>query len=152
VRTAIVSHPIDATSLLREVESVANGATVLFVGTVRETNAGSTVTGLDYSAYTSMAERELEAIAREAVARWKTSAVVVEHRIGTLGLGEASVAIAVSHPHRGEAYDASRFIIEELKRRLPIWKREHYVDGRAQWVANTAEMGDRESGMGVVGS
>ena len=152
MRTAIVSQAIDVACLLREVEGVANGATVLFVGTVRETNEGSTVTGLDYSAYTSMAERELEAIAREAVARWKTSDVVVEHRIGTLRLGEASVAIVVSHPHRGEAYDASRFIIEELKRRLPIWKREHYVDGRSEWVSNSPELGDRISEMGALGS
>ena len=74
------------------------------------------------------------AIALEAAERWSTPDIVIEHRIGNLGLGDASVAIAVAHPHRAEAYEASRYIIEELKRRLPVWKREHYVDGRSEWV------------------
>jgi len=136
MRTAIVDRPLDPCALLEEVASPSNGASVLFVGTVRDVNDGAEVSGLDYSAYQGMAERELDAIAHEAVRRWGTEEVVVEHRIGTLTLGEASVVIAVAHPHRGEAYDASRYIIEELKKRLPIWKREHYLDGRAEWVAN----------------
>ena len=138
MRTAIVERRLDPCALLGEVASTGNGATVLFVGTVRDVNDDSAVSGLDYSAYQGMAERELESIAREAADRWHTADVVVEHRIGSLALGEASVVIAVAHPHRGEAYDASRYIIEELKKRLPIWKREHYVDGRAEWVANAA--------------
>ena len=136
MRTAIVKNPIDPCALLAEVANSRNGASVLFVGTVRDVNEGAEVSGLDYSAYEGMAERELDAIAHEAMRRWVTDDVVIEHRIGTLGLGDASVAIAVAHPHRGEAYEASRYIIEELKKRLPIWKREHYVDGRAEWVAN----------------
>jgi molybdopterin synthase catalytic subunit len=142
VRTAIVDRPIDAASLLSEVAGVRHGATILFVGTVRDTNDGSPVSGLDYSSYAGMAERELAAIVLEAVERWDTSDIVVEHRIGSLELGEASVAIAVAHPHRAEAYDASRYVIEELKKRLPVWKREHYLDGRSEWVEN-AEMSSR---------
>ena len=134
MRTAIVDRPIDSCALLSEVANVRNGATVLFVGTVRDVNDGAPVSGLDYSSYTGMAEKELAAIVLEAAERWDTSDIVVEHRIGTLELGEASVAIAVAHPHRAEAYDASRYVIEELKKRLPIWKREHYVDGRSEWV------------------
>lgn len=134
MRTAIVDRTIDSRALLSEVASVRNGATVLFVGTVRDTNDGAPVSGLDYSSYTGMAERELAAIVLEAAERWDTNEIVVEHRIGTLELGEASVAIAVAHPHRAEAYEASRYVIEELKKRLPIWKREHYVDGRSEWV------------------
>jgi molybdopterin synthase catalytic subunit len=95
-----------------------------------------------------MAERELGAIATEATERWKTSDIVIEHRVGELGLGEVSVAIAVAHPHRGEAYEASRYIIEELKKRLPIWKRERYVDGRSEWVSN-ADIGHRTVDMGA---
>jgi len=136
MRTALVRRAIDPCALLDEVASTRNGAVVLFVGTVREMNDGAEVSGLDYSAYEAMAERELLAIVEEAARRSGTSDVVVEHRIGTLGLGDVSVAIAVAHPHRGEAYEASRYVIEELKKRLPIWKREHYVDGRAEWVAN----------------
>ena len=138
MRTAIVDRAIDSCALLEEVARHHNGATVLFVGTVREVNDGAAVSGLDYSAYTGMAEKELAAIVAEAADRCHTPDIVVEHRIGALELGEASVAIAVAHPHRGEAYEASRYIIEELKKRLPVWKREHYVDGRSEWVENVS--------------
>jgi molybdopterin synthase catalytic subunit len=134
MRTAIVDRPIDVHALMREVANVRHGATILFVGTVRDTNDGSPVSGLDYSSYTGMAEQELAAIVLEAAERWDTDDIVVEHRVGSLELGEASVAIAVAHPHRAEAYDASRYVIEELKKRLPVWKREHYLDGRSEWV------------------
>jgi molybdopterin synthase catalytic subunit len=134
MRTAIVDRPINAQTLLSEVAKVRHGATVLFVGTVRDTNDGSPVSGLDYSSYTGMAEQELATIVLEASERWDTSDIVVEHRVGSLELGEASVVIAVAHPHRAEAYEASRYVIEELKKRLPVWKREHYLDGRSEWV------------------
>jgi molybdopterin synthase catalytic subunit len=143
VRTAIVDRAIDSCAVLSEVANTRNGATILFVGTVRDTNDGAPVSGLDYSSYTGMAERELAAIVLEAAERWDTADIVVEHRIGTLELGEASVAIAVAHPHRAQAYDASRYIIEELKTRLPIWKREHYVDGRSEWVNAEGEHVER---------
>jgi molybdopterin synthase catalytic subunit len=136
MRTAIVERPLDPCELMAEMANARNGATVLFVGTVRDINDGEPVTGLDYSAYSEMAERELESIAAEAASRWKTPDIVVEHRIGSLELGDASVVIAVAHPHRGEAYEASRYIIEELKKRLPIWKKEHYVSGKTEWVQN----------------
>jgi molybdopterin synthase catalytic subunit len=84
-----------------------------------------------------MAERELRDIAREACERFGSGDIVIEHRIGVLELGDASVAIAVAHPHRGEAYEASRYVIEQLKRRVPIWKLEHYVDGTREWVDPT---------------
>ena len=134
MRTAIVDRRIDVDALMKEVANVRHGATILFVGTVRDTNDGSPVSGLDYSSYTGMAEQELATIVLEASERWDTSDIVVEHRVGSLELGEASVAIAVAHPHRAEAYEASRYVIEELKKRLPVWKREHYLDGRSEWV------------------
>lgn len=149
MRTAIVTRPIDVCGLLSEVAGPHNGATLLFVGTVRDVSDGVGVTALDYSAYAGMAERELNEIVTEAAARWRTSDIVVEHRIGSLELGETSVAIVAAHPHRGEAYEASRYIIEELKKRLPIWKREHYVDGRAEWVNAGSEM--REEGSATRG-
>lgn len=137
MRAAIVRTPLDPTSLLAEVASVANGASILFVGTVRRVNDGRAVSGIEYAAYEGMAARELESIVSEAASRFGTHAIVVEHRIGRLGLGEASVVIAVGHPHRAAAYEASRFVIEELKRRVPIWKREEYVDGTREWVDST---------------
>lgn len=139
MRTEIHERPIDLAALLAEVASPANGAAVLFVGTVRDVNDGRAVTGIDYSAYLAMARRELAAITAETAARFETSHVVVEHRLGHLGLGDASVAVAVAHPRRAPAYEASRQIIEELKRRVPIWKREHYVDGTREWVDPTAQ-------------
>ena len=137
MRSAVVSRPIDPTRLLAEVADPANGASILFIGTVRDVNEGRPVTGIDYSAYSSMAERELAAILRETAERFETEHLAIEHRVGTLDIGEVSVAIAVAHPRRGAAYDASRFIIEELKRRVPIWKREHYADGTRAWVDPT---------------
>jgi len=137
VRTAVVDRVIDVCGLLAEVARDSNGATVLFVGTVRDFNDGRPVSGIEYSAYRSMAERELGEVVTEACARYGTTDIVVEHRVGTLELREASVAIAVAHPHRGAAYEASRYVIEELKARVPIWKREHYVDGTREWVGAT---------------
>lgn len=148
MRSAIVDRVIDCDAVMREVARSGNGATVVFVGTVRDENDGSPVTGLDYSAYAAMAEQELAAIAAEAAQRWKTPDIVVEHRLGELAVGDASVAIAVAHPHRGEAYEASRYIIEELKKRLPIWKREHYPDRESEWVS-TADVGHGTSDMGA---
>ena len=139
MRAAMVDRPIDTAALLSEVADHRNGASVLFIGTVREMNDGEPVTGLDYSAYGAMAQRELSDIAVEAAKRWETTDIVVEHRIGELGLGDISVAIAAAHPHRAQAFEAARYVIEELKRRAPIWKREHYVDGRAEWVAAASE-------------
>ena len=138
MRTAIVTRVIDPSALLTEVASDAHGATSLFVGTVREVNDGRAVTGMEYTTYESMAAAELGRIASEAHAQFTTSALVVEHRIGILGLGDVSVAIAVAHAHRAPALDATRFVIEQLKKRVPIWKREHYADGTREWVDPTA--------------
>lgn len=146
MRTALVDGPIDVTALTREVASTSNGATVLFVGSVRDVHDGRPVTGMEYSAYKSMAEREMSDIVREASEQFGTSDVVVEHRLGALELGEASVAIAVGHPHRDGAYAASRYVIEQLKRRVPIWKLEHYVDGTREWVDPTRHAAHASSG------
>lgn len=137
MRAALVDRPIAVSSLAGEVAHPSNGAVVLFVGTVREVNDGRRVTGMEYSAYRGMAERELADIVREASEQFDTADIVVEHRLGALELGEASVAIAVAHPHRAAAYGASRYVIEQLKRRVPIWKLEHYVDGTREWVDPT---------------
>ena len=145
MRSAIVSRPLDPAALLAEVGGTANGASILFVGTVRNVNEGREVTGIDYAAYLPMAERELAAIVAEAADRFHTSHIAVEHRLGHLALLDASVAIAVAHPHRAAAYDASRYIIEELKRRVPIWKLEQYTDGTREWVAAGADSSGKSS-------
>ena len=137
MRSALVNSAIDVNALLSEVSSDGCGASTLFVGTVRNVNDGKQVNGIEYTAYDSMAEAEMRRIVSEAAMRFETDHIALEHRLGYLELGEASVAIAVAHPRRTPALDASRFIIEELKRRVPIWKREHYVDGTRNWVDPT---------------
>ena len=149
MRSAIVEHPLSADRLATEVADSANGATLLFIGTVREVNDGRAVSGMEYTAYTSMAERELADIVREAAERFGTDDLVVEHRVGPLALGEASVVIAVAHAHRGAAYDASRYVIEQIKQRVPIWKLEHYLDGTREWVGIRSGNESRESGATV---
>ena len=134
---SLIREPIDPAAMLRAVSSPANGAVLLFLGAVRQVNDGRNVTGIDYAAYEAMAQRELEAIVSEASTRFATEYVAVQHRLGELGVEELSVAIAVGHAHRDVAYAASRFVIEELKRRVPIWKREHYTDGTREWVDPT---------------
>lgn len=138
MHSAIIDTPIDVPKILERVSSNANGATVLFVGTVREVNDGRDVTGIEYTAYRSMAERELASIVEEAAALAHCNDIAVEHRLGELSVGQCSVAVAVAHPHRGRAFDAARYVIEELKRRVPIWKREQYVDGTREWVRATS--------------
>jgi molybdopterin synthase catalytic subunit len=140
IRTAIVTHVIDAAALISEVASDAHGATSLFLGTVRDVNDGRAVTGMEYTAYDAMASRELAKIAAEAAEKFEGVSLVVEHRTGTLELREASVAIAASHAHRAHALDATRYVIEQLKQRVPVWKREHYADGTREWVDPTAKL------------
>ena len=134
IRAALVTHPIDISSLIAEVADISTGATAVFVGTVRDTNDGRPVSGIDYSAYTVMAERELLRIAQEASRQFAPLRIVVEHRVGALELGDVSVGIATAHAHRSPAIDGMRFVIEEIKRRVPIWKREAYLDGTRAWV------------------
>lgn len=142
IRTAIVNAVIDAAALLAEVTSESTGATTLFVGTVRDVNDGRAVRGIEYTAYAAMAADELERIALEASQRFDGVRIAVEHRVGELALTDISVAIAIAHARRAPAMDASRFVIEELKRRVPIWKREHYAEGDWQWVDATLQHND----------
>ena len=133
----LVRAPIDPMALIREVSNSWNGAVLLFLGAVRQVNEGRDVTGIDYAAYEAMAQRELDAIVTEAAEKFANADVAVQHRLGELGVEDVSVAIAVGHAHRDAAYAVSRFVIEELKRRVPIWKREHYTDGTREWVDPT---------------
>jgi molybdopterin synthase catalytic subunit len=144
LRAELVSRPIDPAALIAEVYAAGRGATCSFVGTVRDRHAGRSVTGLEYTAYDAMARVELAAIAEEAAARFEGAAVVVEHRLGSLAVGEVSVAIAAAHERRGNAIGAMTYVIEELKQRLPVWKREHYADGAREWV-NAASGSSRVS-------
>jgi molybdopterin synthase catalytic subunit len=137
----VASEVIDPAEVLAGVGSDRDGATLLFLGVVRDHADDRPVSGMRYDAYQEMAGEVLRTIAEEASERLGTDRVAVVHRFGELAIGDVSVAIAVSSPHRGEAYEASRYMIEELKERLPIWKKEHYVDGASEWVEGTVPPG-----------
>jgi molybdopterin synthase catalytic subunit len=136
IECRVVSTAIDTCELISRASDERSGATSVFVGTARNTSAerlDGAVTRLEYEAYVPMAEKELEAIASEAVESFGALHVLVHHRVGVLALGEAAVAVVVATAHRAAAFDACRFVIEELKKRVPIWKKEVFVDG-AEWV------------------
>jgi molybdopterin synthase catalytic subunit len=117
----LTRHPLDVGELLAEVQSPERGGTCVFVGTVR--NDGD-VTGIEYSAYEAMAIEEIARIVSDAEAQWPDVRVMLQHRLGLIPVGEASIAIAAAAPHRAEAFAACRFVIEEVKKRLPVWKKE----------------------------
>jgi molybdopterin synthase catalytic subunit len=142
----LAGSPIDLTALVAQVEAPDRGAVTSFLGLVRDHHGGREVTRLEYTAYAPMAEAECARIAAEAEARWPVR-VALEHRIGALEIGDAAVAIAAGAAHREEAFAACRFVIEEVKRRVPIWKKEFYADGTIDWVgAGGALVGDPHAG------
>ena len=120
----------------------AAGASVLFLGTTRNENSGRRVTRLEYEAFTDMAVREMRQLARQASRRWPLRRVAMIHRIGVVPVGEASVGIAVSAGHRGEAFDACHWLIDRLKEIVPIWKKEHYRGGTVWIGAQQGGSGD----------
>lgn len=130
----LTREPIDYQALTQSVRSEQAGAAVLFLGTVREMTNGRQTVALDYDCYPEMAEAQMQAIVDEASSRWPLVGVAVEHRLGHLELGDISIAVAVSSPHRSDAFEAGRYLIDELKIRVPIWKKENWADGTTEWV------------------
>ena len=112
----------------------ASGSVVAFWGRVRDHNEGRAVTGLEYSAYDELAIKEGSRIVAEAATRYGLDAARAAHRVGVLAVGDAAVVIEVASGHRGEGFDACRWIIDEIKKRVPVWKCEHYVEGDREWV------------------
>ena len=130
----ITHEPIDTSGLVWRVRSDADGAVILFTGVVRNHHDGRQVVALRYEAYEAMAGDKLRAICASVAGAYEITDLAVAHRIGELTIGDVSVAIAVSAPHRDAAYKASREVIERLKREVPIWKLERYADGEEAWV------------------
>ncbi|MGH7808118.1 MAG: molybdenum cofactor biosynthesis protein MoaE [Thermodesulfobacteriota bacterium] len=129
----ITSQQIRIESVIRKVLDVDSGAIVTFIGTVRRLSRGREVKYLEYEAYKKLALREFRSISDDIKEKWNVKKVAIVHRTGKLKLKEASVVIAVSASHRDEAYQASRYIIERLKKRVPIWKKEVW-DGGEEWI------------------
>jgi molybdopterin synthase catalytic subunit len=135
----LTTDPLDHALLTERVRRPSCGAVVTFLGTVRDLTDGRETIALDYEAYPGMAEKKLAEIEAEVRARWPVGDVVLEHRLGRLDVGEVSVAVAVSCPHRGEAFEACRYAIDRLKETVPIWKKENWADGQTEWVHPGAE-------------
>ena len=131
----LTRHPLDVRDLLAEVQGPERGGTCVFLGSVR-TDGG--VTAIDYSAYERMAFEEIDRILGETRERWPEARVMLQHRLGEIPAGAASIAIAAAAPHRDEAFTACRYIIEEVKKRLPVWKKELRADGSVTWVGEPA--------------
>ncbi|MGH7561305.1 MAG: molybdenum cofactor biosynthesis protein MoaE [Gemmatimonadales bacterium] len=136
--TFLTNEPLDLGALLAAVHASDRGGLAMFVGRVRDHHDGRTVVGLSYSAYEPMAEAVCARIQAEAESRWPVR-TALGHRIGELAIGDDAVAVVAGGSHRDEAFAACRYLIEELKRRVPIWKLERYADGSEAWVDPTRE-------------
>jgi molybdopterin synthase catalytic subunit len=130
---AIVRQPIDTQTVLSKIKRPEDGAAVVFEGVVRNNTRGRQTLYLDYEAYEEMALKQMEELVSQAIERFKVRDAAIVHRLGRLEIGETSVLIVVASGHRGVAFDASRWLIDTLKRTVPIWKKEYFVDG-AVWA------------------
>lgn len=131
---SISAAPIDAKALQCELQATGVGAVVCFEGRVRDHNEGRAVNGLSYQAYVQLAEAEGGRIVDEARAKYAVEHIVCVHRVGDLALGEIAIWAGVSAGHRAAAFDACRYVVDEVKARVPIWKLEHYAEGEAEWL------------------
>lgn len=125
--------PLDVTEVLASLDDAAAGGLTLFVGTVRDHDENKAVTGLEYSAHPT-ALTQMQAVAEEVAKEYDVLALAVVHRVGKLAIGEAAVVAATAAAHRGEAFDASRALIDRLKQTVPIWKHQLFADGTDEWV------------------
>jgi molybdopterin synthase catalytic subunit len=146
----LIETSIDVAGVLAAVASPRAGAVVLFLGTARELTGERRTASLDYECYPAMAEGKLAQLEAEARVRWPLVECAIVHRLGHLEIGEASVAVAVSAAHRHDAFDAGRWLIDTLKRVVPIWKQENWADGASQWVH--PGLGESEGGAAPGGS
>ncbi len=131
---SIVTEQIDTQELLQSISSPKSGASVLFVGTTRQFTGQRETTFLSYECYQEMAIAKLKELRDQAHHKWPIEKLGVVHRIGEVAIEEASVAVAVSTPHRKDAFEAAEWLMERLKQEVPIWKKEHGVDGGQEWI------------------
>ncbi|RMH70673.1 MAG: molybdenum cofactor biosynthesis protein MoaE [Gemmatimonadetes bacterium] len=129
----ITEAPLSVAAAYEFVVDETCGAVDLFVGTVRNQFEGKAVAALEYHGYAEMGEKVLQTLAERAFQQWNLGKIAIHHRLGLLHLTDISVVIAVSSPHRAESFEACRFIIEEIKKDVPIWKKEHFAEGEAAW-------------------
>lgn len=146
IHVDIVQTPLSVDRAITFVDDAAFGATTVFIGKVRNHNAGRSVLGVSYDAFTPLAHQLLKELCLEAQEQWgRDLKIFIEHYCGRLAIGGLGVVIAVGSRHREEVYQASRYLIEQLKKRVPIWKQEHYVDGDSEWIHGSACCGTHSS-------
>jgi molybdopterin synthase catalytic subunit len=134
VMIKLQTDPLDYFALTELVRRPDCGAVVTFLGTVRDLTGERLTVALDYEAYPAMAEKKMAEIEADTRSRWQVGEIALVHRLGHLEVGDVSVAVAVSCPHRGEAFEACRHAIDRLKELVPIWKKENWADGTTEWV------------------
>ena len=142
----ITEQPLSIDEVVQRVSRREAGAINTFIGTVREFTQGKRTLHLEYQAYRSMAEKKLEQIGAEIAEKWPAAETAIAHRIGSLKIEDIAVIIAVSTPHRSEAFEASRYAIERIKEIVPIWKKEHWEDGE-EWIGNQKGTKEYVNGM-----
>ncbi|MCI0641006.1 MAG: molybdenum cofactor biosynthesis protein MoaE [Gemmataceae bacterium] len=130
----LIREPIDFQAMTEQVRRSDCGAVVLFLGTVRDLTGDKVTVALDYEAYPAMAEKKMAEIEADTRKRWPLGEIALVHRLGHLEIGDVSVAVAVSCPHRAQAFEACRYAIDRLKELVPIWKKENWADGATEWV------------------
>ena len=139
---SIVTEKIDTQTLLRSVSSPNSGATVLFVGTTRQFTGERETTFLSYECYPEMAITKLQELSDRAAEKWPIEQCGIVHRIGEVAIEEASVAVAVSTAHRKDAFEAAQWLMDRLKEEVPIWKKEHGIDGGQEWIHEGSVTGE----------
>lgn len=145
----ITKDVIDTDRVLASIRSDQSGASVLFVGTTRQFTGDKETLKLDYECYQEMAIKKMQQIHDQAMSRWPVEKCSIVHRVGTVEIGESSIAVAVSTPHRSAGFEAAQWLVDELKKQVPIWKREFWADGSQQWVhPNEAVFGEDASSAG----
>ncbi len=130
----LTHDPIDITAVTESVRSTQSGAVLVFLGTVREMTGDRQTVALDYDAYPEMAVAKMKELEQQAREKWPVDRLAIVHRLGHLELGDVSVIVAVSCPHRGDAFDAGKWLIDTLKVTVPVWKKENWADGTTEWV------------------
>lgn len=134
IKTLVATDVLNLDEAVAYVSDPGHGAIDTFIGTVRNHHAGRAVTGITYDIHKELAEKTLYQICKEAQGLWPGTRYYTAHFHGTLDVGGTSIIIAVGSPHRAESFEACRYVIEEIKKRLPVWKKEHYVDGISNWL------------------
>jgi len=151
IKVSISTEPLDIQQAVKYVASSAQGAIDTFIGTVRNNHDGKEVTGITYDAHKGLAEKNFHEICAEAQGLWPETHYYVAHYHGNLDVGGMSIIIAVGSPHRAESFDACRYIIEEIKKRSPIWKKEHYINGKSDWLPGHSLIFEAEASQSCCG-